>query len=831
LWIGRGQCIEHYGAGEAYLPVLEALGRLCREPGSERLIELLSQHAPTWLVQMPALLSPAELEVLQRKVLGATRERMLREMAEAVEALTAERGLVLRFEDLHWSDYSTLDLISYLARRQERARLLMIGTYRPVEVLGHGHPLRAVTQELQLHGDCAELPVRWLTEAAVAEYLAVRFGVEARHRPGFSTGQVPLQSLAQVIHRHTEGNPLFMINVVEHVMARGALVQVEGRWVLRGGVEEVAVGVPENLRQMIEKHLDRLSPEEQRVLEVASVAGMEFSAAAVAAGVEAVGDEVEERCAELARRGQFLQARGLAEWPDGTVAARYGFIHALYQEVVYERVPAGRRVHLHRRIGEREEVAYDNRAGEIAAELAVHFERGRDYHRAVHYLQQTGENAARRHAYREAIDHLTKGIELLKVLPDTPERLQKELLLQTTLGPALIATKGQAAPEVGKVYARAYELCQQEGESSQIFTVSRGLRFFYLARREFQTAYELSEQLLRLAQRLHDPALLLEAHHALGALLFWLGEFASAQKHFEQGLALYDPPQHHTLAVLYGYDPGVACLLRVALVLWCLGYPDQALQRCHDALTLAQQEASHPLSSAYILHHAAWLHQFRREGLMTQERAEAVITVSSEQGFALYLAMGTILWGWALTEQGQREEGIAQMRRGLAAWRGIGNELLQPYYLALLAEAYGKVGQAEEGLSALSEALTLVNKTGERVYEAELYRLKGTLTLQQFNVQGSKFKVANIQSLTPNPQAEAEVEACFLKAIEIARRQQAKSWELRATTSLSQLWRSQGKKKEAHKILANIYNWFTEGFDTKDLQEAKALLAELSCNK
>jgi len=688
--------------------------------------------------------------------------------------------------------------------------------------------LRAVTQELQLHGDCAQLPLGWLTEMAVAEYLTVRFGGGAQHRPGFSTGHVPFQSLAQVIHQHTEGNPLFMINVVEHAMARGALVQVDGRWVLRGGVEEVAGGVPENLRQMIEKHFDRLSPEEQRVLEVASVAGIEFSAATVAAGVEAAGDEVEERCAGLARRGQFLQVRGLAEWPDGTVATRYGFIHALYQEVVYQRVPAGRQVHLHRRIGEREEAAYGNRAGEIAAELAVHFERGRDYRRAVHCLQQAGENAARRHAYREAIDHLTKGIELLKVLPDTPERLQKELLLQTTLGPALIATKGQAAPEVGKVYARAYELCQQGGESSQIFTVSRGLRFFYLARGEFQTAYELSEQLLRLAQRLHDPALLLEAHHALGALLFWLGEFASAQKHFEQGLALYDPPQHHTLAVLYGYDPGVACLLRVALVLWCLGYPDQALQRCHDALTLAQQEASHPLSSAYILHHAAWLHQFRREGLMTQERAEAVITVSSEQGFALYLAMGTILWGWALTEQGQREEGIAQMRRGLAAWQGIGNELLQPYYLALLAEAYGKVGQAEEGLSALSEALTLVNKTGERVYEAELYRLKGTLTLQQFNVQGSKFKVANIQSLTPNPQAEAEAEACFLKAIEIARLQQAKSLELRAVMSLSQLWRSQGKKKEAHKILANIYNWFTEGFDTKDLQEAKALLDELS---
>ncbi|HEV8712368.1 MAG TPA: hypothetical protein VGX03_06005 [Candidatus Binatia bacterium] len=310
------------------------------------------------------------------------------------------------------------------------------------------------------------------------------------------------------------------------------------------------------------------------------------------------------------------------------------------------------------------------------------------------------------------------------------------------------------------------------------------------------------------------------------------------KKHFEQGLALYDPPQHHTLAVLYGYDPGVACLLRVALVLWCLGYPDQALQRCHDALTLAQQEASHPLSSAYILHHAAWLHQFRREGPMTQERAEAVITVSSEQGFALYLAMGTILWGWALTEQGQREEGIAQMRRGLAAWRGIGNELLQPYYLALLAEAYGKVGKEGEALAVLDEALAMVSDKGERMWGAELYRLKGQLALQSTPVANksqasprrveNNSAVTNPQSLTPSSQAEAEAEAYFHKAIEIARRQQAKSLELRAVMNLSRLWHKQGKKKKARQVLVEIYGWFTEGFDTKDLQEAKALLDELS---
>src|SRR5438034_1038032 len=288
LWIGHGQCIEHYGAGEAYLPVLEALGRLCREPGGEHLLELLGQQAPTWLVQLPALLSPAELEALQRKVLGATGERMLREMAEAVEAITAERPLVLWLEDLHWSDYSTLDWLAFVARQREPARLLVIGTYRPVEVIAREHPLKGVKQELQSHGHGEELPLTPLSETAVEEYLAVRFTGGA---------PVPLQRLARMVHQRTEGNPLFMVNVVDDLVRQGLLRQSEGGWELKVGIEEVAARVPESVQQMIEKQLERLSPEDQRVLEVASVAGIEFSAAAVAASVEAAVAEGDERCA------------------------------------------------------------------------------------------------------------------------------------------------------------------------------------------------------------------------------------------------------------------------------------------------------------------------------------------------------------------------------------------------------------------------------------------------------------------------------------------------------------------------------------------------------
>jgi predicted ATPase len=337
-------------------------------------------------------------------------------------------------------------------------------------------------------------------------------------------------------------------------------------------------------------------------------------------------------------------------------------------------------------------------------------------------------------------------------------------------------------------------------------------------RAEHQTVRELGEQFLTLAQSVQDPVLLLEAHRALGNTAFWLGEVASAQAHLEQSIALYDPQQHRALAFLYGDDPGVNCLSYAACALWSLGYPEQALKRSQEALTLAQ-ELSHPFSLAFALSWATMLHQYRREWQATQERAEAAITLSTDQGIPYFLAQATILRGWTLAEQGQGEEGIAQIRQGMDAWRATGAELRRPYYLALLAETYGKVGQAEEGLTALAEALTVADKTGEWFSKAELYRLKGELTLAQSSVQG-------LASSVQNPQSDAE--ECFHKAIEIARRQSAKSLELRAVMSLSNLWKEQGKKAEARQMLVEIYGWFTEGFDTADLKEAKALLEELA---
>ncbi len=386
-------------------------------------------------------------------------------------------------------------------------------------------------------------------------------------------------------------------------------------------------------------------------------------------------------------------------------------------------------------------------------------------------------------------------------------------------------------------YCRARELGEQVRTPTQLFVVLCGVWRSYYERADLQTAQELGEQLLTMAQRQRDPGFLVVAHCVLGAASLWLGEFALARTQHEQATTLYDPQHHRPQTALHGEDPGVVSAAQLPWALWALGYPDQARARSQSALTLAQ-EVAHPLSLALPLFYTAALQQSCREVSAAQERAEALIALSTEQGFPHWLTLGTILQGWALAKQGQGEKGIGLMGQGWAAYQGRGGKLRRSYYLALLADAYGEIGRAEEGLQVLAEALATVDRTGARLYEAELYRLKGELSLKSKQVEASqnksrqvrssKSEVTNPQHPTPSPQAEAEAEGCFLKAIEVAHKQQAKSWELRAVMSLGRLWQQQGKRNEARRMLAEIYGWFTEGFDTKDLQEAKALLEELA---
>ena len=528
--VTAGQCVEQYGPGEAYLPLLEATARLCRGPGGEERIAALARYAPSWLAQLPSLLEPQDYERLQHRVQGTNRERMLREMAETAERFAATRAMVLVLEDLHWVDVSTLDWITYMARRRGATKLLILGTYRPADVLATNHPLHGVVQELWARGQCAVVPLAPLSEEAIAEYLTVRLNANVEARGVVSEQLIPL------LYQRTSGNPLFLVNTVDDLIRQGVFAEEAEQGTPRpDAVKAISEGIPDTVRQLIERQLERLPEPERRLLEAASVVGVEFAAAEVAAGLLIEQETIEAACERLARTGHWLRTGGAAAWPDGTISGRYGFLHAVHHEVVYAQVAEVRRVHLHRRMAARKEAAYGERVGEIAAELAVHFEVGRELIRAVHFLGKAGETAMRRNAHQEAIAHFTRGLALLATFPDTPERKQRELTLQVALGALLLMTKGYAAPEVAHTYGRARELCQQIGEQPELFSALVGLSSFYLVRAELRTAQELAEQCVRLAQHTQDPALLVEAHFTLGVTLFYRGELTAAQAVLEQG--------------------------------------------------------------------------------------------------------------------------------------------------------------------------------------------------------------------------------------------------------------------------------------------------------
>ena len=487
--------------------------------------------------------------------------------------------------------------------------------------------------------------------------------------------------------------------------------------------------------------------------------------------------------------------------------ATYVFKHALIQDAAYASLLKSTRQGYHQRIVQVLETQFTATVDQQPELLAHHYTEAGLPAQAVPYWHHAGQNAIQRSAHVEAISHLRQGLALLATLPETPACIQREVELRIALGASLLATQGYGAHEVGQTYLRAQHLCEHLDAPSQLFPVLRGLWNYYLVRAEFRMAQALGEQLLSLTQQAQDAARLVVAHRALGSTFLFMGEPAAALTHYTQGMALYAPQQHRAAAFLYGDDAGVVCHIHAAWALWYLGYPAQGLARSQEAMTLAQQSA-HPFSMGIALNWAAVFHQFRCERRAAQERAEAALRLTTDQGFPLSMAHSAMLCGWVLAHQGQDQDGIKQLHQGLLTLRATGAELLQPYFLALLAEAYRTTGQVEEGLAVLAEALALVDTRGERHYEAELYRLKGALLLQQ---------------ASDNP---AEAETCFHHALEIARHQQAKSFELRAATSLARLWQQQGKRQEAHDLLAPVYHWFTEGFDTADLQDAKALLDE-----
>jgi len=698
------------------------------------------------------------------------------------------------WEDLHWADPSTLDVLTLFLDQVPTTRLLALLTFRP------------------------DFTPPWSPRSYLTQLTLSRLGrpqVEAMVEEVTGGKALPAEVLQQIVAK-TDGVPLFVEELTKMVLESGLLREEDDHYELTGPLPPLAI--PSTLQDSLMARLDRLAPVRE-IAQVGAVLGREFSYELIHT-VFPLDEVILQQGLRQLVEAELIYQRGLP--PQAT----YFFKHALVQDTAYQSLLKSRRQQLHQQIAQVLEQRFKDTVETQPELLAHHYTEAGLKEQAIPYWQQAGQRASQRLANVEAVSHLTKGLELLKTLPDTPEHTQQELLLQLALGPPLVVVKGNGAPEVKKAYARALELCRQLGETPQLLPAMFGLRTVYVAQGEYQMARGLAEQCLRLAHSVQDTFLPLLAHMGMATTLYFLGEFAPAREHLELALSLYDPQQHNPRVSPTSQDPGVVCLTYMAWVLWVLGYPEQAKKKAPQALALAQG-LSHPSSLAWALNLAAKVHLWRREGPAVQAQAEAMLSLANEQGLPYWLAEGTMLRGWALTEQGREEEGITQLRQGLAAWRAMGSGVAASYFLTLPIEAYGRTEQLGEGVNTLAEAFAVVHKTGEGLWEAELYRLKGTLTLKQSGVRSPASEVPNTQHPTPSPQAEAEAEACFLKAIEIARLQSAKSLELRAATSLARLWRQQGKTQEAHHLLAEIYDWFTEGFDTKDLKEAKALLEEL----
>lgn len=753
---------------------------------------------------MPSLIEPGEHERLLSRQTGATQQRMLRELAALLEALARDRVLVLWLEDLHWADRSTLEAIAFLAQRSEPARLLLLGTYRPTRLLAPDHPLTRMTHELQLHGSCHELALAPLGEAAVAEYLAARFA------------GIPVASdLMQHVHRRSEGNPLFMVTVADDLVARRLIVQRAGSWSLDETARRRQPDVPATLRELIEQQVARLEPEDRGFLEAASVAGIEVSAAAVAAALDDDLNGVEGRGARLARLSQFVESRGEADWPDGTTAACYRFVHALHQQVLYEGVPPARRRELHARIGERLHRAFGGRIREVATELAMHFERARDALRAVRFHGLAGENALARAAHAEAIAHLTRALELRRGLGEAAKARRSEMALQLALGPAWIVAKGYAAPEVEQTYARALELCRKLGDTPELVRALKGLWNVRLVRAQLGAARELAAELLTRARAARDPALLTQAHAKLGETQFHVGDLGAARAHLDKALAL---ARRHRAPSRSRQDARVESY--AGWTLWMTGYPDQARRRSAEALAEARA-LGHPHTRAFALGFAGFLHQFCGEVSRVAELAEEQWSVCIEHDIPYWHSWAAMLRGWVQGRQGRALTAVAAMREGLDAHRQTGAVVGVTHFLTVLAALHGQAGQIDDGLRVVDEALELARATRNGYYDPEIHRVHGDLLLRS--------RAAGAAAPQTSEDTDLQTaQLCFMTARELARRRSAKAFELRAATSLGRLWHERGAGDAARRELEPVYRWFTEGGDTADLEAARRLLAALS---
>ncbi len=835
LIVVKGNCNAYTGIGDPYLPFREMMEALTRGAvaGAPHAGSVFSLVAQTLLADGPDLINifvpgaallghaaalvPAQawvdrLQTLVERKSAAPegssprQEDLFNQYTSVLRSLARQAPLLLIIDDMQWMDLGSISLLFHLGRHLEGSRILVIGAYRSEEVTlgrdgalpdGSGrHPLAPLVNEFTR--TWGEITVD-LGQADGEAFVRALLNSEP-HRLG--------AQFQQTLYRQTLGHPLFTIELLRGMQERGDLIRdAEGCWV-EGPLLNWDI-LPARIEAVIAERVSRLSAPNKRTLRIASVEGEVFTAEVVAQVQGLTEDDIVAALSgALNRRHRLVRAQAI-EGVAARQVSRYRFRHILFQKYLYGALDAVERARLHRQVGAALLALYGEDTQAIIAQLAWHFEQAGMVNEAINYYRQAGDRAMRMSANAEAILHFNKGIELLKTLPPSPERDERELAMQFAITVPIIASRSWGAPEAIAAYDRALELSQALHNTSELLHALVLKQYAHTTHAEHRAALQTAEQFYQLAQRLDDPLQTLLGHELLGVTSMSVGEFARSLHHLQQLLACYDQKTHHSLAFVLGTDPGVLSFLWRLYPLWYLGYPDQALKSSQEGMVLAQ-ELNHPFSSMFLLGFKARLHRWRREATEVQKLTEIYLGYWREHKIELAKVGAMLEQAWVLSEQGHPDEAIPRYEERLVAWHATGMFNHHTEFLCVLAEMYGKAGNPARGLELIDEAIAFMQKGDERYHEAELYRMRGLLRLQQ----------------DENNAEEAEND--FHTSIAAARRMEARMCELRTTTCLARLWQRQGKCEQARQALAEIYGWFTEGLGTLDLQEAKALLDALT---
>lgn len=754
-----------------------------------------------WLTELKKLVEyksslPVDLTLQQKNI--------FEQYTRVIQTIAEEKPMLIVLDDLQWIDAGSANLFFHIARQIKGSRILIIGTFRKTEITidrdGQRHPFESVFNELKRDYGEIEIDLDKLEgREFINEYLDLELNnLDDRFR--------------NILFNQTKGHPLFTVELFRSMKEQGMIVKDQtGRWT--EGKTFDWNRLPSRIDAVITERINRLKENVRNILLIACIEGEEFTAEVVARQLNIDEKEVIRiLSSELEKRHHLVIAKGVKTLMRQRLSL-YVFQHILFQKYLYASLDEIEKIHLHEEVGKIIEELYGDQADEISVRLAIHFQEARMPAKAMEYLVKAGTRALHLSAYEETIVLFKKALDILKTFPESPERNQHELSIHMALVAASQTIRGFGASEVVSYCNRIEELCKRFGDAPQIFDSLYYLSFFNWLCANHKTAFNFTEQMMRIALKANDTEKAALTHFMQGTLYFHLGNFSSSIEHLKEMNSFYIPEKNSNLKYIYGFDPGLGSGFNTASVLWCLGYPDQALTQSKKTLAAAYQ-VDHSFSLATSLALDTLFHLLSRNIPELELLGKEVYELSEKKGFPFFMAVGIFKIGFVLLHKGQIQEGINRLHQALELYKATGVKFTLTDLLGSLAEAYGIRGDIDKGMAFMEQAITEVKRGGEQYYEAELYRIKGELLLK-----GSENK--------DRKETEKQAEECFMQSIKVAQRQKAKSFELRTSLSLCRQLQKQSKKEKARLLLTNIYEWFTEGFDTPDLKEAKVLLEEL----